>query len=1773
MKKVIALLVLSFACSFGAAKAATRTVDTVADNGALTACTAAANDCSLRGAISGAAANDTIEFSTDLNNQVITLTSNSEITIDKSLTVIGPGANLLTIDGGPSGNRIFYINAAASVVIRGLTIIGGNGTGAGNAALGGGLHGGAIFSSSSSLRLEKVALHSNSADYGGAVFSSRHLVIINSTFSQNYAQIRGGAIEQRGSGDSLFYVENSTVSGNQALNQGGGLFIFNGANLNSRLNFVTVTDNDANGTAGGGLYFTGNFLKISNSIIAGNRGLNVGNQANIAGQPYTDSGFNFVSGNPLLNPLDYYGGTTKTHSLQCGSPAINAADPNNANNPPDDQRGAAIRPIGGRSDIGAFETPNIVISNPAFLPDAPVNAPYSRTLTASCGTAPYNYAVESGALPNGMTLTAGGSLSGTPTQTGVFNFRISATDSLGASDARDFTLAIIAIAPTNLPVVSYNVPFSRQFTIPGSISTYVFSIESGTLPTGITLAPGGLLAGTTTQTGTFNFVVRATNNASGVFLTATYTLSADYYVMNTNNSGAGSLRQLINDTPAGGTVRFDPAFFAAPQTIALTGGEIVINKNLTITGADVNLPTIDAANQSRVINGQPAVTLTISHLRITRGNAGASNNGGCVLVAGVFNFSDGEISNCSANGGGAIYSVSTGTINLLRSIVKSSQASSGGGIYASGALFLTDSIVENNGAGGGGGIAFVPSAGQTANITRSIVRLNTAGNSGGIFNFGTLNFTDSSLNNNTSAFAGGLTNEGFANIVNSTVSGNRATSNKGAGIYNSSSKVTHLLNTTITNNQADTTAGAGIWNENFSNPMITVRARNSIIAANISGAGNPVDYVGDIVNLGNNLINNANPGLAPLGNYGGATPTHALLQNSPAANAGDNCAITANSCGIAHPAVSNDQRGTNTPRKIGANVDIGAFERNVLFDQSSLPNGTKNAAYSQNLTAMRATNFAENLLSSEKNDLFDANNLLAPFTFSIITISGQSLPNGLTLASDGTISGTPTTVGTSTFTVKATDADGIAGVSQYTITTVNSPPTISGATISRQAGSSASNSTIAAVGDLQSGANGVSVAVTTASPSNGVTVSNVVNTNGNITANVIAVCGATNATFTLRATDGDGATATSILTVNVSANTAPTLQYPTSASVSFNGSQNVTPTTASDNGTMTFSILSVSPVLTTAPTVDANGVVSITNAQPLGNHVITVRATDNCGLTTDASFTLNVVPPLKTVTKIEDTNDGVCDADCSLREAIATAVSGDTVLFAAPLFDTAQTITLGSELSVSGKTISVTGRAINLTTLSGNNQNRIFNVANNGNLTLNNLTITNGSDAANGGGVYNAGTLQINNCAISNNAINGSGESRGGGLYNHDFATTTVTGSTISGNSVTGNDTAGGGLYNGSFSTLTITNSTISGNTVSGSGNFVNVGGGIANSNGILTVKNSTVSGNTANGGTNNRGGGIHSQYRTLTLIGVTITGNIAGVSGFSYGGGFFSSQDDVILANSIVSGNSAPSNPNIFGSLNPSNFNLIDGDARLAPLGFYGGNTKTHALLPDSPALNGGNPAYNADTHGITDQRGSSRVIGNRIDIGAFESNIVFNQTSLPNANTSVNYSQQLSANRQTNYAELENLAPSVFEVVPVAGQSLPPGITLSTGGLLSGTPTAARNYVFTVKATDTDGIAGASQYTIQVFTPSAANVSISGRVITANNSGVRNVIVTLTGGNGTTRTTRTGAFGNYRFEEVEAGETYIITAISKRFTFDQPSQVLTVNEDVAEVNFVVRE
>ncbi len=188
------------------------------------------------------------------------------------------------------------------------------------------------------------------------------------------------------------------------------------------------------------------------------------------------------------------------------------------------------------------------------------------------------------------------------------------------------------------------------------------------------------------------------------------------------------------------------------------------------------------------------------------------------------------------------------------------------------------------------------------------------------------------------------------------------------------------------------------------------------------------------------------------------------------------------------------------------------------------------------------------------------------------------------------------------------------------------PPITAGATATRQQGTTGSTATIATVSDDLTTAGAITVTATTVPT--GITVTNIVNTNGTITATIAADCSATtgNNMVVLTATDGSLMT-TANLTVNVTANSPPTVGTYANTTLAPNGSTTVTPNAAlADNGSIVSVTATASPNTFTGTFLGnrVTGAVTINNAGPLGTYTVTVTVSDNCKESTQQTFTLTV---------------------------------------------------------------------------------------------------------------------------------------------------------------------------------------------------------------------------------------------------------------------------------------------------------------------------------------------------------------------------------------------------------------------------------------------------------------------------------------------------------------------------------------------------------------------
>jgi hypothetical protein len=465
---------------------------------------------------------------------------------------------------------------------------------------------------------------------------------------------------------------------------------------------------------------------------------------------------------------------------------------------------------------------------------------------------------------------------------------------------------------------------------------------------------------------------------SALCLIALTAQAATISVTNTNDSGAGSLRQALADAVDGDTINFDSSLNG--QTITLTSGELLVNKSVTIDGPGAAILAVNGNAISRVFHVGAGMTVTISGLSIVNGysevGGGAIYNErstltvtDCIIAGnfagvagGIWNdssfggsatltvnnstfsgnsvwFLGGGILNGGANGGSATLTVNNSTFSG-NSITL--EGGLGGGILnfaefgASATLTVNNSTFNSNSAWFGAGICndgFSGSAPMTlANNTFSGNSATISG--GGIYNYGLrgsapLTLNNSTFSSNSAGYGGALIN--FAAVLtlsNCTVSGNSA-SDFGGGIDNDAlgtSAALTLNNSTFNGNSCS--SGGAIYN-NDNGGTATVTIGNTILKTGASGEN--ILNAGTITSHGYNLSSdnggglltasgdqiNIDPLLGPLQDNGGLTFTHALLPGSSAIDAGDPNFT---------PPPDHDQRGTDFPRVFNGRVDIGAFE-------------------------------------------------------------------------------------------------------------------------------------------------------------------------------------------------------------------------------------------------------------------------------------------------------------------------------------------------------------------------------------------------------------------------------------------------------------------------------------------------------------------------------------------------------------------------------------------------------------------------------------------------------------------------------------------------------------------------------------------------------------------------------------------------------------------------------------------------------------------------------
>jgi hypothetical protein len=631
---VVALAVSALGASASGANAATFAVDRTDDAAGASACTAAANDCSLRGAIIAANASSGNVVSL-ASNQIYTLAAGAADSAPGSLVQAGGDLDITTnmtiegnnaiVDGG-GRDRIFQIEATGntpiSVTINNLTMR----NGAPSGALG---HGGAIFSRGANLSLNRCEIRDSTAgsNNGGAIaanslasISTALSVSLQKTTLAGNSAANGGGLLLSGVAASL---GQSTLSGNTASRYrgGGGIYLL-GNSASVALSNCTLTLNSASyaggpfieAATGGGIFAeisSSASSSLQSSIVAANTAAGNVFGVDYGGNAPSSSSYNLIgvnsgtffsssnnkfggSGselNPGLAPLAVpLGGGPRVHyaALSGPSPAIDAGIATgistDATNSPRVVDQPNIANVADGSDIGAVETP-LVNDVPVATPQT-VNLTQNQAVTITlAGTDPNNdplrYKITS--LPANGSLRDGPSTSGRLVAstdlpyTLVQNNQVTYVPSLNFSGSNSF---------------NFVVNDGRLDSAPATISLNVAAIPT---PSSTNLQATGAVTVTRygqvrMRTGRYTQSV-VIQNVSGAAITGPLILTVD---------GLPATATLYNsDGTTTATAPLSPF-----KTIALTGNSFPAGSSVVV-GLEFTTSVLPITYNTRVLQGGP----------------------------------------------------------------------------------------------------------------------------------------------------------------------------------------------------------------------------------------------------------------------------------------------------------------------------------------------------------------------------------------------------------------------------------------------------------------------------------------------------------------------------------------------------------------------------------------------------------------------------------------------------------------------------------------------------------------------------------------------------------------------------------------------------------------------------------------------------------------------------------------------------------------------------------------------------------------------------------------------------------------------------------------------------------------------------------------------------------------------------------------------------------------------------------------------------------------
>ena len=649
--------------------------------------------------------------------------------------------------------------------------------------------------------------------------------------------------------------------------------------------------------------------------------------------------------------------------------------------------------------------PTITIA-PSTVPAATLGTTYSQNVTAANGIAPYTYAISAGALPAGVSLnTATGALSGTPMAGGVFNFTVRATDSSTGSGpysgARAYSLTVaaptISIAPTTLPAMTSGVAYSQTIAASGGTSTYTYAKTAGSLPAGLVLAADGTLSGTPTAAGAYSFTVTATDSSTGA---GPYSGSRAY----SGTVAAGA--------PTAGAVSATVAYGSGPTSITLSLGG----------GAATSVAVASAAAHGTATASGTSITYTPAagyagsdSFSYTASNGVGISSQAIVTItvsppvitlapAGLqaMTFGVAYSETIAASGGASPYGyVSSGSLPAGLSLASNGTLS--GTPTAAGAYSFTITATDS-------------STGTSAPFTGARTYSGTVANVVPIA--GTVNATvayGSSAQPITLSLSGGVATSvavaSAASYGTATASGTSITYTPAPGYAGPDSFTYKASNGIGTSAVATVTITVGAPVVTLAPPTVAGATVATAYSQNVTAANGMAPYTYAISN-----------GALPAGvSLNTAT---GLLSGTPTAGGVFNFTVRAT-----------DSSTGSGPYSAVQTYSLTVAAPTIGITPTTLPAPTVGVAYSQGITATGGT---------------------AAYSYAI---TAGSVPAGLSLAADGTLSGTPTVLGAYSFTVTATDSSTgtgpYIGARAYSNTVAPGVPTAGAVNVTVAYGSSA----------------------------------------------------------------------------------------------------------------------------------------------------------------------------------------------------------------------------------------------------------------------------------------------------------------------------------------------------------------------------------------------------------------------------------------------------------------------------------------------------------------------------------------------------------------------------------------------------------------------------------------------------------------------------------------------------------------------------------------------